>query len=243
MTPAIRLPLLLPLCLLGAPLTVAHGQVLQQRMSLLGSFDTGWRAPWQERRLASRVNRFAVVEDNGELVLRADSDGAASALWRALTITSLEAGQLSWRWKIAGTVEGLHREREKDGDDYAARVFVVFDGDLTDRDTRALCYVWATHEPIGSVFPSPYVPTVATFVLESGNSRAGQWIGAERDVMADYEAVFGGQPERITGVALMVDTDNTRSRLTTYFDDLVLRYRTRHAEPAGSGRPGEPERR
>jgi hypothetical protein len=174
------------------------------------------------------VNRFAEVEDNGELVLQVESDRAASALWRTLEIASLEAGHLSWRWKITGTVEGSDSEREKGGDDYAARVFVVFDGDLTDRDTRALCYVWAAHEPIGSVFRSPYVPTVATFVLESGNSRAGQWLGVERDVMADYEAVFGGQPERITGVALMVDTDNTRSQVTTYFNDVVLHYRTRH---------------
>lgn len=238
-----RLILLLFLCTLAAPLSVAHGQVLERRVSLLGSFDAGWRSSWQERRLASRMNRFAVVEDNGDLVLAAGSDRAASVLWRPLPITSLEAGRLSWRWKVGETIEGAHREREKDGDDYAARVFVVFDGDLTDGATRAVCYVWAAHEPIGSLFPSPYVPTVATVVLESGDGRAGQWIAVERDVIADYQAFFGAQPERITGVAVMVDTDNTRSRVTAYFDDLVLRYRARDSEPGSPDRQGESRRR
>ncbi len=33
---------------------------------------------------------------------------------------------------------------------------------------------------------------------------------------------FGRLAERVTGVALMVDTDNTDSHATAWFDDLII---------------------
>jgi hypothetical protein len=41
-------------------------------------------------------------------------------------------------------------------------------------------------------------------------------------VSADFERYFGRPAERVTGVALMVDTDNTDSQATAWFDDLIV---------------------
>ena len=48
------------------------------------------------------------------------------------------------------------------------------------------------------------------------------WQAEQRDVLADYENFFGESPREISGVAIMVDTDNTDSRAEADFSELSL---------------------
>ncbi len=59
-------------------------------------------------------------------------------------------------------------------------------------------------------------------VLQSGDARAGTWIGEQRDVVEDYREAFGEAPATIAAVALMIDTDDTQSSAAAWFDDMVL---------------------
>ena len=186
------------------------------------SFEDGWKDRWQERRLARRATRYSVEDDGGQPVLVAESRNAASGLWRPAPLDSPRSGRLTWRWNVQRVIPENEHEREKRGDDFAARVFVVFGGEFPSRSNKALCYVWAASEPIGSVYPSPYAANVAMVVVASGDSGTGAWRRVERDIIADYRAFFGHDPDELSGVALMVDTDNTRSEVRTYFDDLQL---------------------
>lgn len=45
----------------------------------------------------------------------------------------------------------------------------------------------------------------------------------ERDLYADYQRLFGGEPPRIVGVAVITDTDNTGESAVAYYGDIVLR--------------------
>ena len=185
-------------------------------------FEEGWDERWQEQKLAWRKTQFRVVEHDQDQVLRADSYRAASGVWRAVRLAAPVSGSLSWRWKVERPVQRTGREREKRGDDYAARVFVVFGGAFADPDTRAVCYVWAKDLPVGSTFPSPYTENVAMVVVASGDSLVGQRAREERDFVSDYTAFFGEPPTAVSAVAVMVDTDNTWSEARTFFDDIVL---------------------
>ncbi len=185
-------------------------------------FDEGWKSRWEARRLASRANRVELVEHDGDSVVRFDSRRAASALVRRVEVESPSGGQISWRWRVDRTVGKGLDPRKKAGDDYAARVFVVFDADFATGGARALCYVWSADLPIGSVFRSPYTDRVAMIVVESGMTAAERWVTVKRDFVRDYQGVFSEAARRITGVAIMVDTDNTRSQATSYFDDVVF---------------------
>jgi len=109
---------------------------------------------------------------------------------------------------------------------------VVFDGDFGGSDSRALCYVWAEHLPIGSVFPSPYSDRVAMVVVAGTGGRRDEWMSVERDFIRDYREFFGDLPTLVTGVAIMVDTDNTGSEATMFFDRVEL--------DSGSFRPQQP---
>ncbi len=185
-------------------------------------FRAGWKDRWIEQALSRRRTRYEVVQEGGRPVLRATSTKSASALLHKLGIRTGAKGLISWRWRVQASILQNEHEREKRGDDYAARLFVVFESDRLSPHTQAICYVWASREAVGAVYRSPYASGVATVVLETGDQRANQWTAEERDFVADYRNVFGMTPHTVTAVALMVDTDNTGSSATAWFDDVQL---------------------
>ena len=64
--------------------------------------------------------------------------------------------------------------------------------------------------------------SVGIVVLRSGKDKKDEWVTEERDPVADYRQIFGKQPEMISGLAIMVDTDNTSQDNISWFDDFYL---------------------
>jgi hypothetical protein len=52
--------------------------------------------------------------------------------------------------------------------------------------------------------------------------RLGQWIPYERDVQADFKQAFGEPAGALLGVALMTDSDNTRSDTHAWYGPVRL---------------------
>jgi hypothetical protein len=70
---------------------------------------------------------------------------------------------------------------------------------------------------------NPYAPGfVKTIVVEGGPSRVGAWCEEERNVYEDFRLAFGEEPPAVAGVAIMSDSDDTRSAATAFFGDLVF---------------------
>lgn len=222
-----RLPfLLIPVALLVAPPAHADDALESFRYvyteKLLGDFGEDWDDRWKSKTLYRPRTKYELVVLGGEPVLLAKSKRSASLFYREVDVVEPEAGWISWRWRVEGSLTRNTRETEKKGDDYSARVFVVFDPGSLQKDARTICYVWAGNQPVGSVYPSPYADNVSTLVLQSGDERAGEWVMEERNLVVDFERFFGERPPSITAVAVMVDTDNTRSEARAWFDDIVL---------------------
>lgn len=184
-------------------------------------------AEWRVRKLGRRPTRYEVVSEGDERVLRAVSNDAASIFWRR--VEAEEAGAageslrtVSWRWRVRSGLWENDREREKAGDDYAARLFVAFGDDPFRAGQPALCYVWAAREPVESVYRNPYVRSVAMVVVRSGPEGAGEWTTESRDFVADYRRIFGQPSPRLSAIGLMVDTDDTDSRATAWFAEIGL---------------------
>lgn len=191
--------------------------------TIVEDFEDSWEDLWQSQNLGRGRTAYDVIDEGDSRALRAISEDAGSAVVRRLYLDDLTEGTIEWRWKVEGSLIGNERERERAGDDYAARVFVVFGSGGSIQD--ALCYVWASREPIGTVYPSAYVKSVAMIVIQSGDARAGEWITERRDVLADYRAFFGEDPEAPTAIALMVDTDDTGTSARAWFDDIRFEVR------------------
>jgi hypothetical protein len=185
----------------------------------------------------ARHTTYSVVRDHGVDAFKADADCSASARYLPLHDIDLQqTPRLQWRWKVE---RGLppHDEREKAGDDFAARVYVLFQFDprhasLWDRlrhrvgrawygdvvPGNALCYVWASREAPGTGWKSPY--GIDSQLIALGSGPLPEWTEETADVAADYRAAFGHAPPPIVGIAVMTDTDNTCQQAVAYYAGL-----------------------
>lgn len=193
---------------------------------------------------STKPSELQLVRDEGATVLRVSSNASTGAAGYSIPGDDRRRAILSWRWKIDRVVEGADLAR-KDGDDYAARVYVFFDIPeeelaLTesmklglarliygpDVPAAAICYVWDNRNPVGTSAWNAYTDRVRMVVLESGGARAGKWVVEIRDVAADYRAAFGSEKvPPLKGIAAGNDTDQTGESATAWFGDFALRER------------------
>ncbi|MFQ5605707.1 MAG: DUF3047 domain-containing protein [bacterium] len=205
---------------------------------ILGAFEKDWHKNWLKREFGKKPTIYQVVEEDTNRVLRADSEKTASGLWHMLNVRPENQARLSWRWKVDNSLDNDTPQRTKKGDDYAARIYVVFEPHFVSWKTRAICYVWSASEPVGAIFKNPYTASVRHIVVESGKKNKSKWVAEKRNVLADYTKLFGKAPEMITAVAIMVDTDNSHQRATAWFDDIVLEVQPAASDTSKSKAPG-----
>lgn len=73
-----------------------------------------------------------------------------------------------------------------------------------------------------SVVINPRTDRIRKVVVESGKAQVGRWRQYRRDIRADFVKAFGEEPGALKAVALMTDTDNTRSRLRAWYGPMKL---------------------
>jgi hypothetical protein len=186
---------------------------------LLGNFSGGDLSGWMPKIFQGKTS-YSLASDGERQVLRAESRKAASGLYKKVELDPRKFPVLRWSWKIEGTIpEGDGRTKE--GDDYAARVYVVFPSILFFR-TKAINYIWANRLPKGTTLPNAFTSNAMMVAVESGDENAGTWVTEERNVYEDYRTLFGEDPPEIGAVALMTDTDNTGGKAVAYYGDITL---------------------
>ena len=176
-------------------------------------------AGWTPKKFAGTTDYRSVIE-NGRVVVKATSHATASGLIKEIRFNPAIYRHLRWSWKIEHTIKGGD-ERSKAGDDYAARLYVVFPGRFF-WQMKAINYIWANILPKGESIPNPYTAGNMMIAVESGPAEAGQWITEERDIVADYRSLFGEDPEEATAIAIMTDTDNTGGIATAWYGEITL---------------------
>ncbi len=186
----------------------------------------------------SKLNKFQLVDDAGITVLKVDSDNSAGGVTMPFKVDPAKMPILNWRWKVNRVLE-RGDINTKDGDDFAARVYVFFDVPLaslsfsertkirlarlvsgSDVPTAAICYVWDKNANVGFENFSPYTGRVRKIVVQSGGAHVNQWMMEMRDVAADFRRAFGTAPPHIIGVAIGSDTDQTHEKVTAWFGDV-----------------------
>jgi Protein of unknown function (DUF3047) len=205
---------------------------------------SGWSLLTLPRRKAPE---FTLVRDEGVTVLHVHAEAAVGSAAFRLDADPRAKGRLAWRWKVDHSL-ATARFGTKEGDDFAARVYVSFDvpeASLTftqrakmklakliygaDLPAAAICYVWDNRQPVGTSDWNPYTERLRMVVLESGDARAGEWVAESRDLEADFRAAFGsswpGPTPAINGVAVSSDTDQTLETVNAWFGDLRLEER------------------
>jgi hypothetical protein len=54
-------------------------------------------------------------------------------------------------------------------------------------------------------------------VVDSGPGQLRRWREHRRNLVADYRLAFGEEPGPLQSIALMTDSDNTRSQARTWY--------------------------
>lgn len=172
--------------------------------------------------------------------MEVQAQSSASLMRRKLDLAPQDLRQLHFSWKVPALMPAADLA-QRDVADSVVRVFLSFDGDrskLSGRDHMlselallmtgeplpyaTLMYVWCPQRKAGSVIINPRTNRIRYLVVESGPARLNQWLDYERDVRADYRKVFGEEPGRLTGIAIMTDSDNTGSHARAWYGPVQM---------------------
>jgi hypothetical protein len=185
-----------------------------------------------------RRTEYRLVEDQGQTVLNAKAEGAASALSYAVKFDVHAAPMLEWRWKVANLIEGADNSVSSK-EDSPARVVLGFDGDRSkftvlerasaavsksangrDLPVSQLIYIWSNHAAVGTIIPNPRTKRVQMVVASSGPAGVGKWQTLSRNVLEDFRRAFGEEPGMLTDVGVLTDTDNTQGSTEAWYGDI-----------------------
>jgi len=188
---------------------------------VIGRFSSGDLSGWHEQTFSGKARtNYDLVRENGKSVVQARSRRSASGLLKKIDLDPKKYPVLRWSWKVQHTLKGEDVTR-KSGDDFAARVYVVFPRTFLWR-SRAINYVWAARLPKDAAIHSSYTANAMIVAAESGEERAGTWVAEERNIYMDYRRLFHEEPPEIGAVAVMTDTDDTGDEARAWFGDISL---------------------
>jgi hypothetical protein len=185
----------------------------------IGNFSFEGLAGW-EKKIFKGTTEYSLTSENNTTVVKAVSQGAASGLVKKVSFDPKKYRYLHWSWKILHTISGGD-EKTKAGDDYAARIYVVFPGKHF-WQTKAINYIWANQLNMGDSLPNAYTSSAMMVAVQSGPGNTGQWQSEKRDIFADYKDLFGSDPGEGSAVAIMTDTDDTGENATAWYGDITL---------------------
>jgi hypothetical protein len=181
----------------------------------------GVPAGWEVTEFVGEAS-VELVRDEGRAAVRLRSTRDSFALHRDVVVDVRQHPLLSWSWKVT-RLPGGGDVREAGRDDQAAQVYIVFPRWPAPRTSSdVIGYVWDGRAPVGTTLTHPRAPNVRVVVLQSGPARLGAWVREQRDVAADFQALFGRVPPRVGKVALMIDSNDTRSEAEALFGDLTF---------------------
>ncbi len=184
---------------------------------------------------------YELVKDGDTTVIKAQSNAAASGLTKALQLDLKDYPILEWRWKVTHAISGSN-PKIKAGDDYPVRIYLTFEYDPNRVSAwqrakyaaaklfygaypphAGINYIWENKLPVGTIIPNAYTDRLRMIVVDGGTEHLNQWRTYRRNVYEDYKQAFGEEPPKVSGIAVMTDTDNTGESATAYYGDIRLR--------------------
>ena len=204
--------ILIPICSFAAS---TYGDVVE-----IGNFSKKDLDGWKKKSFAGETI-YKINTENKKSYLHAKSIQSASALYKKIKVNINETPYLTWSWRIDEALSQLN-ERDKAGDDYAARIYIVFKTGLTPLSAKALNYIWSSGDSIKTTWPNAYTNKAIMIPLRCNVDKNGTWYTEKINVREDLLKHFGKLPKFIHGVAIMTDTDNTKNSASASYGDIYF---------------------
>jgi hypothetical protein len=214
-----------------------------QTVALFSSLDKvpspdGWAA-WQFHS-TKRATQYQLVSLDQDRVVEAVADASVSGLKFRLDADPQSRPIFEWRWRVDATLDGAD-VGDRSADDSPVRLVLAFAGDIDtlpiqeqmffervkllgghDLPYATLMYVWDNRRAPESLVVNPHTTRIRKIVVESGAGGIRQWRSYRRDIVADFERVYGAAPGRLIGVAVVTDSDNTRQQIRAWYGDIRM---------------------
>lgn len=243
-----RLPFvagLVLILLLGACATVPDPEAVTARapvpQQLPLHFSAQDKSRWEPIALPGKVRTlFRLEHRDDKTAVMAQALSSASMLRQRLQIAPEKLGSLQFEWQVENLVAGADMA-QRDTEDSPVRLILVFDGDRSRFSAKntllselthsltgeplpyaTLMYVWCNECLKESVIVNPRTDRIRKLAVESGPAHLGQWRTYQRNIRADFEQAFGEAPGTLLGLAIMTDTDNTRSQARSWYGPVRL---------------------
>jgi len=153
--------------------------------------------------------------------LRAEAEGVGSGLGKKLKINLESTPFINITWKVEKDLNGIV-ENSKKGHDFAARVFVVKKTGLTALSNKAINYVFSSNNSIDKHWRSPYTKSSIDYVLSTTKEHLNEWITVKANVKDHFKQLHGLDVKVIDGLAIMTDTDNSRLKAISYYQNIYF---------------------
>ena len=197
---------------------------------------------WNFYRIApNKKNTIYRLENyQGRTVLSANSKTSASGLAVKLRPKQANNLWLKWEWKVLAAIPEADNTKLY-SDDAPLRIMVAFDGDKSKLPLReklnfemahlingqelpyaTLMYIWSGKSPVNMIINNGHTTRIKMIVVDSGWENLGNWHQHQRDLVADYMRAYGEAPGEVIGVAILTDSDNTKSEARAIYGDIEL---------------------
>ena len=186
---------------------------------ILDDYKEGLSSKWKEKFFKGNTIYKAVKED-GQLCIKATSSSSASGLFQEIEYDPKKYPILSWSWKVEHVIS-KGNALNKESDDYAARIYVVFPSVLFWK-TKVINYIWANNLPLNQAVHSPYTENDMMVAVESGSVKAGQWVEERHNILEDFRKYFGYDPPDVGAIAIMTDTDDTGEEAVAWYGPIRI---------------------
>jgi Protein of unknown function (DUF3047) len=223
------------------PAVVASHAVLGKSAQMPLTFSPKDKSQWELVTLPGKLRTaFKLEQREGQAALQAVAQSSASMLRQRLNVAPEQLGRLQFQWLIEDLIAQADMG-DRDREDSPVRLILAFDGDRSRFSSKnamlsdlsqaltgepmpyaTLMYVWCNHRPVESLIINPRTDRIRKWVVESGPRHVKQWRQYQRDVRADFEKAFGEAPGALIGIAIMTDTDNTRSEAMAWYGEIRL---------------------
>ena len=158
--------------------------------------------------------------DNGNFI-RAEAEGVGSGLGKEVSINLNKTPFINITWKVEKDLSGIV-ENSKKGHDFAARVFVVKKTGSTALSNRAVNYVFSSNSLVDENWRSPYTKKSIDYVLATTKNNLNEWVTVKANVKIHFKKLHGLDVNELNGVAIMSDTDNSKMKAISYFQNIYF---------------------
>ena len=160
------------------------------------------------------------TNENGNFI-KAEAEGKGSGLGKELAIDLAKTPFINITWKVEKDLSGIV-ENSKKGHDYAARVFVIKKTGSTALSNRAINYVFSSNNSIDDNWPSPYTKKSIDYVLSTTKNGFNEWVTVKANVKEHFKKFHNLDVETLSAVAIMTDTDNSKLKATSYYQNIYF---------------------